>query len=214
MTLTAPLAKAHAAAAAVTTYAQFRSVAVNIDTRLPTATFPAQVVNNRIGHGAANVNVTRVDPTPGSGNAAVRETWLDGQWVYPLPLDASKLSLGKHTWTLLMTDSAGNGNKVTLTFLVTTSIADLDALLAKFGTATTIPAATVTALRAAGRPGQDRQRRRRQGRRDQCDRGLPPARWGRWPTPRPATRSSADALRRDPPAARDRRRARARPTSV
>ena len=78
----------------------------------------------------------------------MRETWLDGQWVYPLPLDASKLSLGKHTWTLLMTDSAGNGNKVTLTFLVTTSIADLDALLAKWGTANTIPAATVTALRA------------------------------------------------------------------
>ena len=78
----------------------------------------------------------------------MRETWLDGQWVYPLPLDASKLSLGKHTWTLLMTDSAGNGNKVTLTFLVTTSIADLDALLAKWGTASTIPAATVTALRA------------------------------------------------------------------
>ncbi|RKQ93219.1 trehalose utilization protein [Solirubrobacter pauli] len=148
VTLSAPLTKAHAAAAAVTTYPQFRSVAVNIDTRRPTATFPAQVVNNRIGHGAANVSVTRVDPTPGSGGTAVRETWLDGQWAYPLPLDASKLSLGKHTWTLLMTDNAGNGNKVTLTFLVTTSIADLDALLAKWGTTGTIPAATVTTLRA------------------------------------------------------------------
>ena len=78
----------------------------------------------------------------------MREAWLDGQWVYPLPLDASKLSLGKHTWELNITDSAGNGNKVKFTFLVVTSIADLDALSAKYGTAGTIPAATVTSLRA------------------------------------------------------------------
>ena len=48
-----------------------------------------------------------------------------------------------------MTDTAGNGNKVTLTFLVTTSFADIDALLARYGTAGTIPAATVTSLRAS-----------------------------------------------------------------
>ena len=33
-----------------------------------------------------------------------------------------------------LTDVAGNGNKVTLTFLVTTSFADIDALLATYGT--------------------------------------------------------------------------------
>ena len=105
----------------------------------------------------------------------MRETWLDGQWVYPLPLDASKLSLGKHTWTLLMTDSAGNGNKVTLTFLVTTSFADLDALLAKFGTLQTRPRRDRAAR--PGRPGEDRQRRRRQGRRDQRASRPSAARW-------------------------------------
>ena len=35
---------------------------------------------------------------PGSGGTAVRDTWIDGTWTYPLPLDASQLSLGKHTW--------------------------------------------------------------------------------------------------------------------
>ena len=79
----------------------------------------------------------------------MRDTWLDGTWVYPLPLDPSQLSLGKHTWTLGLTDIAGNGNKVTFTFLVTTSFADIDALLARYGTGGTIPAADVTALRAS-----------------------------------------------------------------
>jgi type 1 glutamine amidotransferase len=148
VTLASPLTKAHAANAAVQAIPLYRTIAVPIDTRLPTATFPASVVNNRIGHGAAAISPTRSDPTPGSGGTAVRDTWLDGTWVYPLPLDVSKLSLGRHVWTLGLTDVAGNGNKVTLTFLVTTSFADIDALLARFGTAGTIPAATVTALRA------------------------------------------------------------------
>ena len=84
---------------------------------------------------------------------------LDGTWVYPLPLDPSKLSLGKHTWELNITDSAGNGNKVKFTFLVTTSLADLDGMLAKWGTAGTIPAATVTDLRAKVARRQDVRRR-------------------------------------------------------
>ena len=149
VTLTAPLTKAHAAATAVQAIPAFRSINVQIDTTPPTATFPASVVNNRIGHGAALISPTRVDPAPASGGTAVRDTWLDGTWTYPLPLDVSKLSLGRHTWTLGLTDNAGNGNKVTLTFLVTTSFADIDALLARLGTAGTIPAATVTSLRAS-----------------------------------------------------------------
>ncbi|HWK29495.1 MAG TPA: ThuA domain-containing protein [Solirubrobacter sp.] len=147
--LAAPLAKAHAAATAVQAFPPYRTINVQIDTRPPTGAWPASVVNNRIGHGAAAITPTRTDPTPGSGGTAVRDAWLDGTWVYPLPLDVSKLSLGKHTWTLGLTDTAGNGNKVTFTFLVTTSFADVDALLARFGTAGTIPAADVTALRAA-----------------------------------------------------------------
>ena len=84
VTLASSLAKAHAAAAAVQGFPPYRSINVQIDTRPPTATMPASVVDNRIGHGAAASTPTRSDPTPGSGGTAVRDTWLDGQWVYPL----------------------------------------------------------------------------------------------------------------------------------
>ena len=51
-----------------------------------------------------------------------------------------------------LTDMAGNGNKVTFTFLVTTSFADIDALLTRYGTGGTIPAADGhRAARDAGR---------------------------------------------------------------
>jgi type 1 glutamine amidotransferase len=150
VTLSAPLTKAHAANAAIQVTPFFRTINVPIDTRPATAAWPTGVgTNNRIGHGLAPITPTRTDPTPGSGSPAVRDAWLDGTWVYPLPLDPSQLSLGKHTWTLGITDVAGNGNKVTFTFLVTTSFADIDALLTRYGTAGTIPAATVTSLKAS-----------------------------------------------------------------
>ena len=147
ITISPALTKAHAANAAIQAFPPYRTIAVPIDTQLPTSAWPATVVNNRVGHGLAPITPTRTDPTPGSGSPAVRDAWLDGTWVYPLPLDPSKLSLGKHTWTLGITDVAGNGNKVTFTFLVTTSFADLDSLLTRAGTAGTIPAATVTSLK-------------------------------------------------------------------
>src|SRR3954452_13394437 len=149
VTLQSPLKYDHAAGTVVQPFTQYRNFPIQIDTKAPTAAWPAGVAtDNRIGHGAANITPTRIDATPGSGGAAVREAWLDGQWVYPLPLDPSKLSLGRHTWTLHITDIAGNGNKVTFTFLVVTSLPDLDALVAKYGTAGTIPSATVTSLRS------------------------------------------------------------------
>jgi type 1 glutamine amidotransferase len=129
--LVSPLTKAHAAGAAVVATPFYRTIAVPIDTRVPTAAFPT-VVNNRIGH-SQTVTPTRTDPTPGSGQTAVRDTWIDGTWTYPLPLDASRLSLGKHSWTIGVGDNAGLGNKVTLTFNVVTSFADLDALVTRFG---------------------------------------------------------------------------------
>jgi type 1 glutamine amidotransferase len=153
VTLTAPLTKAHAANAAIQVTPFYRSINIMIDTRPGTAVWPASVVNNRVGHGLAPISPTRSDPVPGSSTPpatpAVRDAWLDGTWVYPLPLDPSQLSLGKHVWTLGLTDVAGNGNKVTFTFLVTTSFGDIDALLARYGTNGTIPAADVTALRAS-----------------------------------------------------------------
>ena len=97
--LASPLTKAHAANTAVQAFPQYRTIAVPIDTQAPTASLPAAVVNNRIGHSQI-VTPNRTDPTPGSGGTAVRDTWLDGTWTYPLPLDASQLSLGKHTWEI------------------------------------------------------------------------------------------------------------------
>jgi type 1 glutamine amidotransferase len=145
--LAAPLANAHASGAAVVATALYRTISVRIDTQAPSVGFPAGVVvDNRIGH-SATVTPTRTDPSPGSGGTAVLETWLDGKWVYPLPLDASQLSLGRHTWALRVGDVAGNGAKVTLTFLVTTSFADIDALLTRYQTAGSVPADTVAALR-------------------------------------------------------------------
>ena len=147
VTLTTPLTKAHAAATAVQATPFYRTIAVPIDTQPPSASLPATVVNNRIGH-SLMVTPNRTDPTPGSGGPAVRDTWLDGTWVYPLPLDASQLSLGKHTWEIGVNDNAGNANRVKFTFLVTTSFADVDALLTRYGTAGTIPADAVTSLKA------------------------------------------------------------------
>jgi type 1 glutamine amidotransferase len=140
--LTAPLTKAHAAAATVVANPPFRTIAVSLDTRAPSATLPASVVNFHVGH-SASVNPTRTDPTPGSGQTAALETWTDGVWTYPLPLDVSKLSLGKHTWALHVGDNAGLGTKITWTLMVTTSFTDIDALIGRSGLA----AADVTTLR-------------------------------------------------------------------
>jgi type 1 glutamine amidotransferase len=145
--LATPLTKAHAAGTAVVATPMFRTIAVPIDTQAPTASLPASVVDNRIGHSQV-VTPNRTDPTPGSGQTAVRDTWLDGTWAYPLPLDASQLSLGKHTWEVGVNDNAGNASRVKFTFLVTTSFADIDALLTRWGTAGTLDADAVTALRA------------------------------------------------------------------
>ena len=49
-------------------------------------------------------------PDPGLGQRrSALETYLDGVYNYSLPLDVSKLSLGKHTWSLRVSDGAGNG---------------------------------------------------------------------------------------------------------
>ncbi|WP_037503399.1 ThuA domain-containing protein [Solirubrobacter soli] len=146
VTLASPLTKAHAANAAIQAIPPYRVINVRIDRTAPTGAWPSGVgANNQIGHGAAAITPTRTD-TGGSGSPAVRDTWLDGTWVYPLPLDPSKLSLGKHTWTLGLTDVAGNGNKVAFTFNVVTSFADIDALLTRNSSA--IGAANATALKA------------------------------------------------------------------
>ncbi len=46
-----------------------------------------------------------------------------------------------------MTDTAGNGNKVTLTFMVTASLADLDTMLTRYATGGNLPSDTIDSLR-------------------------------------------------------------------
>ncbi|WP_170991189.1 ThuA domain-containing protein [Herbidospora galbida] len=113
-----------------------RSISVKIDTKVPVAAWPG-IPNGKVGHSAlpAAITPTRTDPTPGAGGAAVRDMWIDGVWTYPMPLDLATLSVGKHTWAVNVGDSAGNAAKYTLTFEITTSIADLRALVQRYVTA-------------------------------------------------------------------------------
>lgn len=125
-----------------------RSASIRIDTRPPTATFP-QIVDGRVGH-TARLVPTRSDPSPGSGNAgnvAILDMWLDGEYVYPLPIETSRLSLGLHRITMLLGDPAGTAQKVTHSFIVTTSFADLQTLINRFEAAGEIPAGVATTLR-------------------------------------------------------------------
>ena len=125
-----------------------RTASIRIDTRPPTATFP-QIVDGHVGH-TARLVPTRSDPTPGSGNAgnvAILDMWLDGNYVYPLPVETSELSLGLHWITMLLGDPAGTAQKVTHTFVVTTSFADLQTLINRFEAAGEIPADVANLLR-------------------------------------------------------------------
>jgi type 1 glutamine amidotransferase len=125
-----------------------RTASIRIDTRPPEATFP-QIMNGRVGR-TAQLVPARSDPAPGSGNAgnvAVLDMWLDGELVYPLPIDTGDLALGLHWITLELGDPAGNAQKVTHTFIVTTSFADVEALIARFETAGEVSAEAAAALR-------------------------------------------------------------------
>ena len=167
VTLTAPLTKAHAANAAIQAIRRSTAtIAVPIDTQpADRGLARRRWSTTAIGHGAGadHADAHRSDARLGQPRRA-RDAGSTARGSTRCRSTPSKLSLGKHTWTLGITDIAGNGNKVTFTFLVTTSFADIDALLARFGTAGTIPAADGHhAARLAGRR-QGVRRRRRQGR--------------------------------------------------
>ncbi|HEY6888395.1 MAG TPA: hypothetical protein VI300_11465, partial [Solirubrobacter sp.] len=148
--LTSALTKDHASGVAVVAQAptpQYRTIAVPIDTVAPVVTFPAVTgANNRAGH-SATVTPTKADPAPSSGTPAARQAWIDGTAVTVQPLDVSKLSLGKHTYAITANDVAGNSTKATLSFVVTTSYADLDALVTRY---TTPKVTTLGAAAAVG----------------------------------------------------------------
>ncbi|WP_169945094.1 ThuA domain-containing protein [Microbispora sp. H11081] len=113
-----------------------RTISVRIDTKPPVAAWPG-IANGKVPHSAAasSITPTRTDPSPGSGGVAVRDMWIDGKWTYPVPLDPATLSVGAHTWAVTLGDAAGNGATYTLTFEITTSVADVRALVQRYVTA-------------------------------------------------------------------------------
>ena len=123
-----------------------RSISVRIDLQAPGVAWP-QIVDGRVGH-AARLIPTRTDPPPGSGNVAVLDMWLDGKWVYPLPISTSDLDLGGHRITVKLGDAAGNAALHTQRFVVTTSFDDVTTLIANFVTAGDVSAEAAEALTA------------------------------------------------------------------
>jgi type 1 glutamine amidotransferase len=128
-----------------------RQISIRIDTTPPAATWPA-IVGGRVGH-ATRLIPTRSDPSPGtglsaSGGVAVQEMWLDGAAVYPLPVTTTDLSLGRHEITMKLGDAAGNAQLQTTSFVVTTSYADVESIIATYLAAGRITQPTADALRA------------------------------------------------------------------
>ena len=68
----------------------------------------------------------------GAGGSAPRRMTLDGQFMVPRTLPLNRLTVGKHTQTVALQDTAGSVLKHTNTFAVTTSFADLDVVLTQY----------------------------------------------------------------------------------
>ncbi|MFG2054315.1 ThuA domain-containing protein [Micromonospora sp. NPDC048930] len=123
-----------------------RTITIRIDTVAPVVGWPG-IVDGHVGH-TATLIPTRTDPAPGSGGVFIHRMWIDGAEVTPLPVATSTLSTGGHTISLVASDAAGNAARFDQAFVVTTSFADLDALIAGFVTSEAISAAAAESLRA------------------------------------------------------------------
>ncbi|MXG90301.1 ThuA domain-containing protein [Nocardioides flavescens] len=126
-----------------------KTTLVKIDRTPPSVTWPG-VVGGKIAHSAtyASVRPALTDVTTaggtsfnGSGGPAIRLQWVDGKPTDLVPLDVASLPVGAHTWAIVVGDAAGNQAKHTLSFEVTTSYADVKALVARFVTEGRISAA-------------------------------------------------------------------------
>jgi type 1 glutamine amidotransferase len=123
-----------------------RTLTVRIDTVAPVVTWPG-IVDGHVGH-TATLIPTRTDPAPGSGAVFIQRMSIDSTEVTPLPVSTSKLALGAHTISVTASDAAGNAARYDQSFIVTTSFADLDTLVAGFATSGAITADLGTRLRS------------------------------------------------------------------
>jgi len=116
-----------------------RTIAIKLDSTPPVLTWPG-VVDGKVSHSTpfATIKPVRSDATPGAGGATIREMWIDGKKVNLVPFDPATLSVGEHTWAATVGDAAGLQAKYTLTFEITTSFADVEALIQRYVTAGTI----------------------------------------------------------------------------
>ncbi|MBY8875106.1 ThuA domain-containing protein [Micromonospora sp. PLK6-60] len=123
-----------------------RTITVRIDTVAPVVSWPG-IVDGRVGH-TATLIPTRTDPAPASGGVFIHRMWIDGSEVTPLPVATSGLATGGHTISVVASDAAGNAARFDQAFVVTTSYADLDALIAGFVTSGALSADAGDSLRA------------------------------------------------------------------
>jgi len=137
--LDAPLTKAHALPADAAVFTTYRTIAVQIDNLPPLADWPA-VVDGAIMQ-SQTLTPVLTDPrrqTPadtaanGSGGVGIWRMEMDGAHVFPFPQTLNTFTTGPHTQTLALQDAAGNAINYTRPFLVTTSFADLDAVLTQY----------------------------------------------------------------------------------
>ncbi|MGW5668578.1 ThuA domain-containing protein [Micromonospora sp. NPDC003776] len=123
-----------------------RTITVRIDTVAPVVSWPG-IVDGHVGH-TATLIPTRTDPAPGSGGVFIHRMWLDGTEVTPLPVTTSTLATGGHTVSVVASDAAGNAARFDQAFVVTTSFADLDTLIAGYVTSGALDADAGDSLRA------------------------------------------------------------------
>jgi type 1 glutamine amidotransferase len=121
------LARDHTPASPV--FVTYKTIAVQIDSEPPVAEWPA-IVDNRVSQ-AQTLTPTLSDPN-GSGGVGIWRMEVDGAHVYPFPIALNTLTTGRHTQAVTLRDIAGNSITYTRVFVVTTSFADLDAVLKQY----------------------------------------------------------------------------------
>ena len=104
------------------------------------AVYVPQIVDGKILQ-SKSLTPLRTDPrlrdpsdtvSNGAGGAAPRRMTIDGEFMVPKTLPLNRLTVGKHTQTASLQDTAGNTSKYTNTFVVTTSFADLATVIDQY----------------------------------------------------------------------------------
>jgi type 1 glutamine amidotransferase len=104
------------------------------------AVYLPQIVDGKILQ-SQSLTPLRTDPrlrdpsdtvSNGAGGAAPRRMTIDGEFMVPKTLPLNRLTVGKHTQTVSLQDTAGNTSKYTNTFVVTTSFADLATVIDQY----------------------------------------------------------------------------------